>query len=68
MSSDAIRKHGYRAAVQGETLWACPFYRAAEMPSHTGEAIGSWWDKVYAWEQGWRLANRKLERNRRVPL
>lgn len=68
MSGNGIRKLGYQAALQGESLWACPFYQAAKMPGHTGEAIGLWWDKVHSWEQGWRLGTRRLERNRRIPI
>lgn len=68
MSGNGIRKLGYLAALQGETLLACPFYRASEMPGHTGETIGVWQDKVHEWERGWKLGVRKLERNRQIFL
>lgn len=53
MHRDDIQKLGAQAARDGLTLWDCPYYRAAEMPGHTGEPIGSWSARVEAWEAGW---------------
>lgn len=33
---------------------ALTYYRATEMPAHTGETIPKWREKVEAWERGWR--------------
>lgn len=49
---DDIQKLGARAAREGLTLWDCPYYRAVEMPGHTGESIVEWRQKMEAWEAG----------------
>lgn len=49
-----IHELGVKAAGEGLTLWDCPYYRAHEMPGHTGESIPDWRRKVEAWESGWR--------------
>lgn len=54
MHRDDIEKLGAQAARDGFTLWDCPYYRATEMPAHTGETIPKWREKVEAWERGWR--------------
>jgi hypothetical protein len=53
MHREDIQKLGAYAARDGLTLWDCPYYRAAEMPGHTGESIAEWREKVEAWESGW---------------
>jgi hypothetical protein len=58
MHRDDIQKLGANAARQGLTLWDCPYYRAVEMPGHTGESISLWREKVRAWEAGWRMQMR----------
>lgn len=57
MQRDDIQKLGEQAAQEGLTLWDCPYYRANEMPGHTGESIPDWRRKVEAWESGWRKRN-----------
>lgn len=49
-----IWRQGAQAARAGLALLDCPFYRAANMPGHTGESIRDWQAKVQAWEAGWR--------------
>lgn len=39
MHREDIQKLGASAARDGLTLWDCPYYRAVEMPGHTGESI-----------------------------
>ncbi|MGE8687708.1 MAG: CrpP-related protein [Achromobacter sp.] len=53
MQRDDIQKQGAKAAREGLTLWDCPYYRAVNMPGHTGEPIVKWREKVEAWEAGW---------------
>lgn len=54
MHREDIQKLGASAAREGLTLWDCPYYRAVEMPGHTGESIAEWRSKVEAWEAGWK--------------
>ena len=44
---------GAQAARAGLDLLDCPYYRAANLPGHTGESIRVWQAKVQAWEAGW---------------
>ena len=44
---------GAQAARAGLALLDCPYYRAANMPAHSGESIRAWQAKVTAWEAGW---------------
>ncbi|MNY53231.1 hypothetical protein D3C86_1889690 [compost metagenome] len=53
MHREDIQKLGASAAREGLTFWDCPYYRAVEMPGHTGESIAEWRSKVEAWEAGW---------------
>jgi len=53
MNREYIQKLGAAAARKGLTLWDCPYYRAMQMPGHTGESIAAWRSKVDAWEAGW---------------
>jgi len=53
MNREYIQKLGAAAARKGLTLWDCPYYRAMQMPGHTGESIAEWRSKVEAWEAGW---------------
>ncbi|HYG41840.1 MAG TPA: CrpP-related protein [Bordetella sp.] len=48
-----IWQQGAQAARAGLSLLDCPFYRAANMPGHTGESIREWQFKVKSWEAGW---------------
>nr|WP_304502399.1 CrpP-related protein [Bordetella sp. BOR01] len=48
-----IWQQGAQAARAGLGLLDCPFYRAANMPGHTGEPIREWQFKVKSWEAGW---------------
>ncbi|AVJ30143.1 CrpP-related protein [Achromobacter spanius] len=50
---EEIQARGAQAARNGWTLFDCPFFRADQMPGHTGEAISDWRQKVDAWETGW---------------
>lgn len=59
---EKIRKQGVLAARRGLTLWDCPYFKAEEMPGHTGETLSSWKAKVDAWEAGW-MSVRKSTRS-----
>jgi len=48
-----IWQQGAQAARAGLSLLDCPYYRAANLPGHTGESIRDWQAKVHAWEAGW---------------
>lgn len=64
MNREYIQKLGAAAARKGLPLWDCPYYRAMQMPGHTGESIAAWRTKVEAWEAGW---TREAEAWRRSP-
>lgn len=66
MRCDDIQKLGAQAAREGLTLWDCPYYRAVEMPGHTGESIALWSAKVRAWEAGWLMQMRSRPSPARV--
>lgn len=51
---EEIQARGAQAARNGWTLLDCPFFRADQMPGHTGEPISDWRKKVEAWEFGWK--------------
>lgn len=54
MGLDDIQTLGANAARDGMTLWDCPYFKADQMPGHTGELLCSWKAKVDAWEAGWK--------------
>jgi len=62
-----IWRLGAHAARAGLSLLDCPYYRAANMPGHTGEPIRLWRAKVRAWEAGWHAVVDALDNDRAGP-
>ncbi|WP_304503459.1 CrpP-related protein [Achromobacter sp. ACM04] len=56
MRRDDIQELGAQAARDGLTLFDCPYFKAEEIPGHTGEELSSWKARVDAWAAGWKYA------------